>query len=175
MMPIPTHLRGIVVPRDSIIDETPLSADVRCPCGERVLELLYPGQTHQHAGELIPCTAEIDGRYFFVIRARCSGCSAEHLLLDADFHGWNGFVCHDPAQAAIPRPALIAWKCQACSGTRHTMAVHIQTEGRDDFIEQAGDGFDGDRWPDAFGWFSLDLTCVACGKASADFVSYETM
>lgn len=175
MMPVPSHLRGIVVPRDPAIDEQPLSADVRCPCGESVFELLYPGQTHEYGGETIPCTAEIDGRYFFVLRAVCTGCSADHLLLDADFHGWDGFVCHDPAQAAIPRPGLVPWKCIACTETKHRVVAHIQTEGREDFINESGGEFDRERWPDAFGWFSLDLTCLACGKASPELVSYETM
>lgn len=69
MMPVPTHLKGIVVPRDRIIDEQPLTADVRCTCGQMTFELLYPGQTHEYKGEIIPCTAEIRGRYFFVLRA----------------------------------------------------------------------------------------------------------
>jgi catechol 2,3-dioxygenase-like lactoylglutathione lyase family enzyme len=34
---------------------------------------------------------------------------------------------------------------------------------------------DEERWPDTFGWFSLDLTCVACGRLSPELVSYETM
>src|SRR6185437_9152477 len=59
MMPAPTHLKGIVVPRDAAVDEQALSADLRCPCGGDVFDLLYPGQTHEYRGELIPCTAEI--------------------------------------------------------------------------------------------------------------------
>ena len=175
MMPVPTHLRSIAVPRDQVIDEQPLSADVRCPCGLSTFELLYPGRTHEHGGEVIPCTAEIQGRYFFVLRAVCTGCSADHLLLDADLHGWDGFVCHDSVQAAVPRPALVPWKCRACSSTIHRLAIHIQTQGRADFISEAGDEFDAERWPDAFGWFSLDASCVACGKVSTELVSYETM
>jgi hypothetical protein len=174
MMPVPSHLRGLVVPLDSAIDEKALSATVRCPCGETKFELLYPGQTHEHAGEMIPCTAEIDGNFFFVLESRCPSCGREHLLLDADLHGWNGFICHDPAQAALARPRLVAWLCQ-CGEAKHTGIVHIQTQGKDDFISGAGEGFDVNRWPDAFGWFSLDLICSKCGKESRDLVSYETM
>lgn len=176
MMPIPTHLKDVVVPRDERIDEEALSADIRCPCGGATFELLYPGQTHEYDGEIIPSTAEIGGRFFFLLKARCSSCSSEHLLLDADFHGWDGFVCHDSEQAAIERPTLTPWKCQSCGQTKHTGVVHIQTEGKEDFTTaQAGGDFDPDRWPDAFGWFSLDVTCDQCGKHSPELVSYETM
>ncbi len=58
---------------------------------------------------------------------------------------------------------------------KHTGTVHIQTEGKDDFISAAGEEFDADRWPDAFGWFSLDLKCSKCVKKSQELVSYETM
>lgn len=175
MMPVPSHLQGIVVPLDGVIDEEALSADIRCPCGEAKFHLLYPGQTHEYGGELIPCTAEIDGNFFFVLQSRCANCGREHLLLDSDFHGWNGFICHDPAQAALARPPLVAWACQKCGETKHTGVIHIQTQGKDDFALEAGEAFDVHRWPDAFGWFSLDLTCAECGKNSPELVSYETM
>jgi hypothetical protein len=175
MMPVPSHLQRLVVPLDGAIDEEALSAAVRCPCGEANFELLYPGQTHEYGDELIPCTAEIEGSFFFVLRSRCVSCRREHLLFDADLHGWNGFVCHDSKQALLPRPQLVAWVCQGCRGTKHTGIVHIQTQGKADFISETGDRFDADRWPDAFGWFSLDLKCSNCGKESRDLVSYETM
>jgi hypothetical protein len=174
MMPVPAHLQGLVVPLDSVIDEEALSAAVRCPCGDPHFELLYPGQTHEHDGEVIPCTAEIDGNFFFILKSRCQSCRREHLLLDADFHGWNGFICHDAAQAALARPQLVAWQC-FCGETKHTGVVHIQTQGKADFISEAGEEFDENSWPDAFGWFSLDLTCCKCGKESRELVSYETM
>jgi hypothetical protein len=175
MMPVPTHLQGIVVPLSSGIDEEALSATVRCPCGDTKFELLYPGQTHEYAGKTVPCVAEIEGKFFLVLKSRCAGCGREHLLLDADFHGWNGFVCHDPVQAALPRPQLVPWLCLGCGEARHSGVVHIQTEGKADFISESEGGFDADRWPDAFGWFSLDLTCSSCGKESPSLISYETM
>jgi hypothetical protein len=175
MMPVPSHLQGLVVPLDSAIDEEALSASVRCPCGDARFELLYPGHTHEHERETIPCTAEIDGKFFFVLKSRCVGCAREHLLFDKDFHGWDGFICHNSAQAALSRPQLVAWTCRECGETDHTGVVHNQTEGKEDFISEAGEEFDENRWPDAFGWFSLDLTCSKCGKESRELVSYETM
>ena len=175
MMPVPSHLRACVVPHETAIDEEPLRADVRCPCGTSEFELLYPGHTHEFKGELIPCVAHIGERFFLLLGARCAACSREHLLLDADFHGWNGFVCHDPEQAAVARPPLQPWQCRSCQGTRHTGVIGIQTQGKDDFIIEAGSEFDVNRWPDAFGWFNLDVTCSQCGKHTAPLVSYETM
>ena len=175
MMPVPSHLQGFVVPQDDQVDEEALSAAIRCPCGEAKFELLYPGHTHKYGRQMIPCVAEIEGKFFFVLKSRCSSCGREHLLLDSDFHGWNGFICHDPAQAALPRPQLVAWQCHGCGETKHTGTVHIQTQGKEDFISEAGEDFDVKRWPDAFGWFSLDLACSNCGKESRELVSYETM
>lgn len=175
MMPVPSHLQGLVVPLDSTIDEEALRATVRCPCGDTKFELLYPGDTNEHDGEVIPSTTEIDGKFFFVLKARCASCSREHLLFDADFHGWDGFVCHDSARASLARPQLVPWPCQGCGGTKHAGVVQIQGQGKDDFIAEASGGFDADRWPDAFGWFSLDLSCSKCGKETRELVSYETM
>lgn len=175
MMPIPSHLADCVVPKELTIDESPLDAIVRCPCGSTLFDLLYPGQTHDLGGEPAPCTAEIDGEFFFVIEARCSACQRVHLLLDSDFHGWNGFVCHDVKQAAIPRPSLVSWTCSSCGETAHEAMIQVQTQGKADFVAEAGHKFDADRWPDGFSWFSMAIKCAGCGKRTVDWISYETM
>jgi hypothetical protein len=175
MMPVPTHLRECVVPKDSAVDESELDATVRCPCGSQEFSLLFPGHTHEYDGETIPCTAEIDGSFFFLIKAVCTSCSKEHLLIDQDFHGWNGFVCHEESQASKPRPPLTPWKCLGCGATPHSATIQIQTEGREDFVEEAGDEFDADRWHDGFGWFSMAIRCGECGKETPQWVSLETM
>jgi hypothetical protein len=175
MMPVPTHLIGLVAPHDATPDEEALEATIRCPCSEDKFELLYPGQTQVYQGNPIPCTAQIGDRFFFVLKSRCTTCCREHLLFDKDFHGWDGFVSHDPEQAAQERPPLVPWRCQGCGELRHTGVVHIQTQGRQDFIDEAGSDFDANRWRDAFGWISLDLTCAGCGKHSPELISYETM
>lgn len=175
MMPVPSHLIECVVPKSSVVDEQALDATVKCTCGSTRFRLMFPGQTHNLRGDVIPCTANIDGKYFFIVRANCVRCHREHVLIDADFHGWNGFVCHDAAQASVARPELVAWQCLGCGGSVHEASVQIQTEGREDFVDQAGDEFDPERWPDAFGWFSMTIRCVACHRETPDWVSYETM
>ncbi len=175
MMPVPSHLIDCVVPRDAVIDESPLDAFVRCPCGSSRFDLLFPGTTHEWRGETIPCTAEIGGKFFFLVTARCTSCNRRHLLLDADFHGWNGFVCHDPKQASIERPPLRPWQCLSCGFTEHEASIWIQTEGKEHFVAETDGKIDGDRWPDGFGWFSMAIKCCGCGKQTPEWVSYETM
>ena len=175
MMPVPSHLVDCVVPNDTTIDETPLEARVRCPCGSMRFRILFPGQTHVYDNETIPCTAELAGTFFFLVKAHCTHCNREHLLLDQDFHGWNGYVAHDPKQALLPRPQLTPWKCLSCSGTEHEAMIMIQTEGKRDFISEAGDAFDADRWPDGFGCFNMGVKCTSCGKETPQLICCETM
>lgn len=175
MMPIPPHLDKCVVPKDTKIDESPLDAAVRCPCGSQKFEFLFPGTTHKYQGETTPCTAEVGGAFFFLLEARCLSCGTRHLLFDKDFHGWNGFVCHDPEQASLPRPPLTAWKCRECDGVAHQGSIRINSQGKEDFVSEAGDEFDANRWPEAFDWFSMSIQCCSCGLETAEWVSYETM
>jgi hypothetical protein len=175
MMPVPTHLQGLVVPLDGVVDEAELDASVRCPCGGESFELLYPGDTTEHDGSTIPVTAERDGKFFFRIEAQCVRCRRTLLLFDADFHGWNGYVCCNSAQASLPRPALKAWNCLKCGATSHSVRVTICGEGKADFVENAGDEFPPERWVDGFGWFYLSIACDSCRLATGQWVDYETM
>jgi hypothetical protein len=136
---------------------------------------MYPGQTHTYEGELIPCTAEVEGHYFFLLRADCPKCNALHLLFDSHFHGWDGFICHDKEKAALPRPELKAWRCLGCGGEEHKLVMKFTGESLEDFEENAGEEFGPESWPDAFGWITVDTTCVECGKRTEGLVSYETM
>jgi hypothetical protein len=175
MMPVPTQLSNCIIPHSPEIDESGLEGKVRCPCGSETFQLLYPGQTHEWNGEQILCTAEIDGKSFFLVKARCTGCDAEHLLIDKDLHGWNGFVCHEPEQAALPRPPLKPWPCKSCGAHEHLATIQIETQGRADFIEESEGKFPEDRWPDGFSWFSMSITCAKCGNMKKDWISLETM
>ncbi len=169
MMPVPSHLKDCVNPKDAVVDESPLDAFVSCVCGSPQFELLFPGQTQEWDGKQIPCTAEINGTFFFLIKARCWTCKREHLLFDSHFHGWDGLIGHDPAQALLPRPSLVAWKCISCGNTKHEASVHISPVEREGF-----DSAPIERWPDAFEWFSMTIKCGSCGQDTPEWVSYET-
>jgi len=175
MMPLPTHLQGLVVPLDDSPNEDPLEANVRCTCGSESFELLYPGATTPHNDSVIPVDLEKGGHFFFRIEAVCKRCCACHLLFDADFHGWNGYICHDDTQASLPRPPLMAWTCLRCAATPHVARILIQTEGQADFVENTNGEFPPDRWPDGFGWFSMSIACESCQFKTDTWVDYETM
>ena len=174
MYPLPRHLKGVVIPSGQS-EECTVEGKVACPCGSENFRLMYPGHTHTCRGELIPCTAEIEGHYYFVLRADCSNCDTVHLLFDSHFHGWDGFICHDIEMAALPRPELTAWTCLGCGGDEHKLVVKIAGESLEDFEENAGEDFGPESWPEAFGWITVDASCVKCGKRTEELVSYETM
>jgi hypothetical protein len=175
MMPTPSHLKGVVVTDDTAFDEEPLVAPVRCPCGGEVFEVLYPGQTRDWSGQTVPCVAEVGGRFFLVLIVRCTACGREHLLLDKDKHGYNGYVCHDPDQSSLSRPDLTPWRCQGCTGTAHRVVVTVCTAGRDHFEGETEGEFDPETWPEAFSWFRLGVRCIACDRDTPDLIDYETM
>lgn len=175
MMPAPTHIFEWVIPDTDIIDEGNFSGKVRCPCGCEDLQILYPGQTHEYNGEQVPCTAEIDGKFFFIVKIKCTCCENEHTIFDADFHGWDGYVCNDPEQSKLPRPNLILYKCQACNSDSHKVRVNFETQGKQDFIDETCGDFPEDRWIDGFSWIDIYLTCSHCSLSKPQWVSYETM
>jgi hypothetical protein len=175
MMPPPSHLREIVRPADTRVDEDPFVGKLRCTCtGERfrVLNLPY---YHVGNGKVTLVTAEIKGKFFFIIRAQCVACEKDHLIFDKDFHGWNGFVCHDEKQAKLKRPKVEVWQCPECDGDAHEVTVAIAGEGREDFAEETEGQYDEDRWPDAFGSIGIGIKCCNCGGELPEWVSYETM
>jgi hypothetical protein len=175
MTPMPTHLVGLLDVATAVFVDNRLDASVQCSCGSRIFELMYPGQTHEVEGQLIPCTAEINGSFFFRIEVRCTQCAEKHLLFDADFHGWDGFVCRDEVQASLPRPPLETWRCLSCQEPGHTARVQVQNEGQEDFLDNAPTGIDPSRWVDGFGWFSMSISCAHCSCETSEWVSYETM
>lgn len=174
MTPVPSHLIDYIAPGQVTVSPERSYAELRCTCGARRFELLYPGQTHKYRKEVIPCSAEFDGTFFFLIKSRCTQCRNERLLFDSHFHGWDGFVCHDAKQAAIPRPELVVWKCLKCSATEHEASVRFEAMNREEFVEATAGKLDAARWPDAFSWFSMRIKCVGCGKDTAEWIEYET-
>ena len=152
-----------------------LTGFIHCSCGSENFEFLFTGKTHIYDGQEIPVTTEIDGEFFFVIKARCTECKKEHLIFDSHFHGWDGFVCHDPSKASLPRPQLIVWSCRNCGCLIHSATIGFASEGKKDFIESTRGKFDEDKWMDGFGFITIALTCVKCGNYAEQWVSYETM
>jgi len=174
VLPVPIHLKHLTIVDSSLSCETVAVGTVRCTCGNESFHLLYPGQTKEYQGRTIPCTLEIDGDCFFIIKAKCCQCGKEHLLFDKDFHGWDAVLCHDPKQSSLPRPNLIIWKCQNCDKSAHSIVFEISGLSKADFIREVGDKFDGENWANAFEWINISLRCKGCGLESKNWVDYET-
>ncbi len=182
MITVPSHVKECVVIRSwKPEDETQpegrgyLTGSIRCSCGSESFEFLFPGPTHIYKGQEIPVSVDINGTFFFVIRARCAACGKEYSIFDSHYHGWDGFVCHDPVKASLPRPPLVLWHCRTCGGDSHNATIVFMSEGKEDFIEGAGGKFSEDQWMDGFGWMDISLTCSTCGRRTEQWVSYEAM
>jgi hypothetical protein len=112
--------------------------------------------------------------YFFIIKARCNDCEIEHLLFDWYRHGWSGFVGQMYNRVKSPYPPLVPWKCVACTDTLHIATVIIASSGRDDFVEETAGGLDESLWPEAFGWFEMEIQCCQCGHTTKSWIGFET-
>jgi hypothetical protein len=83
-------------------------------------------------------------------------------------------VCGGDAKD-LPRPEAKAWECNICNKSDHSIKLSIQSQGRNDFKEEAGDEFDRDDWAEAFGWITIMTKCNLCGENNNEWISYETM
>lgn len=175
-LPFPKHLRHFVRPvlaRSKTDHE--FVGRLRCGCSGMTFRLLFPGKTHKFQGRLTPVTTKVGGAYFFLIRAQCERCGREHLVFDQDLHGWNGFVCHNEAQASLPRPPLSPWRCLRCGEERHRGLVTVTSQGRTDFVEEAGPDFKPSQWAEGFESLSLELVCRGCSLQTSPWVACGAM
>ena len=171
---VPRHLKTILQLSETNSSPERVYGRVMCPCGSNSFAILYPGQTHEFQGLRYPCTANIGGNLFFLVSARCTECNRIHLLIDQDFHGFNGVVCHDLEQAKLGRPSLIEWNCRRCNSVAHSLEVSIAIGDRDDFVAETADRPElADKWFEAFEWFSVEIECLNCGHTE-ELVSMET-
>lgn len=175
MMPIPSHLKNILIPHDTVVDEEPLVGDIQCRCGSNEFSLMYPGRTQEYEGKKYPSTSEINGNSFFLVKAVCSKCRTEYLLFDKDFHGSDGFLCHDIKTVSLTRPPLIPWNCISCGSIKHKVEITICSPGKEVFMNETKGEYDEERWPDAFEWITISIECTKCGTKTERWVDYETM
>ncbi len=172
-MKVPTHILKCVKSTCLDYDGRLVRCEIACSCKNYIFELLYPGETHLYQGEKIPCTLQLDDKFFFLIKARCAKCGCEYLLFDKDFHGWDGFVCHNDKEASHPRPPLVSWECLKCGESKHTVQVEFCYGDEDEMIEDLA-GFPIDNLADAFEWIYINIKCVHCDLLTEKWVDYET-
>lgn len=150
---------------------------VRCQCGSEAFLPLFPGTTVQIDGRPFPCGYDTPEGSFFLIKARCAQCEREYLLFDHDYHGWDGFRCHVPEWAALPRPALKSWECISCGAKRHRIQVRIDPPELEDYkkyLAELNEPFDQEKWLLSFEWIYMTITCSKCGLVTENWVDYET-
>ncbi len=176
MIPSPEHHIACTVQEPAKAEKHQYVGHVKCPCGCDTFEMQHTGATHEWRGKTIPCDAKLDGGFFFRIVAKCANCGTEHLLLDKDFHGWNGFVCREELGDYLRlRPPLVAWPCKACGKAAHKADIMVFSEGKERTIEESDGMLDETNWQEGFGSITIDIRCTACGNTHESWVECETM
>ena len=174
MLPIPTHLENILIPVGTKNDGFHVKGTIRCPCGCDRFHISHYADVSNGFLQ----SRECDGGYALIIKAICTGCGSDHLIFDDSRHGWNGFVCHSDVKT--PKADFGCWKCLKCGGDTHGIVVDINSQGMQDFIDEAGlakgkaEFREGD-WVNAFDWITVGLKCCGCGYDIKKWVDYETM
>lgn len=174
MLPAPRHLIDCTQPLPERAGEYDYAGHVKCKCGCDTYDLYHMGATHEYQGETIPCTAEIDGQFYFRVVARCTACGMEHLLFDMNLHGWNGFVCREELALPGPRPARTSWPCRTCGGSAHQAEVVVHGEDLESAIENSDGILDESKWQEGFLWIVIDIHCTACGDHPKTWMSCKT-
>jgi len=174
--PTPKHLSGLLVADAKETEhEWQLYGTVRCTCGSDIFHPLYVAERIEDRERHFLRVAQVDGQWFCRIGARCTSCGREHLLFDAHFHGWNGYVCTDERVRRVARPPFQVWACQQCGATTHRVTLSIHGEGMEFALGESEDTLTEEDWFEAFGWIQVDVTCSACRFGPARIVDYETM
>lgn len=172
---VPSHLRAVLdLQRAQWDPQGGIRSPLRCGCGHRNFELLHPARKPSQGSGATPWPVEVEGRYFFLLKAACADCGTEHLLLDLDWHGWNAIVHRDERQASLPRPPLQTWSCESCCGRKHGISICLKYPSESEIPGRLW----AESWrqfqADAFVSFSLDLTCGHCLRHSHELVHFET-
>jgi len=172
---LPTHLAAC---SEALTTESPGEAhgSLRCPCGGVSFEILHHDRGREE-GARGPVATVSGDVHEFVIAARCVRCAMSHLIFDARVHGYDALLGDAPGKRPESRPAMETWTCLKCGGRTHraTFAVQLpdETEIQAMLEEERGGPPKPDTWYDAFFWFSMGVTCEACGLETPDFVEYE--
>lgn len=177
ILPIPAHLKNILIPKGDKNDEFFVAGDIACTCGNKEFSLSYLGA---YENEIITL-CEYEGVFYLAIECKCKECGKVHLIFDDNLHGWNGFVCGDESgfegYEEFPMEKFKKlWKCPKCNDEHHEVSVAISSEGKEDFLENCEDTeFSEEGWVNAFSWITISTRCTNCGFIDKTWIDYETM
>ena len=157
-LPIPTHLQNYFVPIGDSNVEYEVTGNIYCTCGNKDFQVAYSNDKQ-------------------IIKLICTKCGHEILLFDISKHGWNGYVCHeDFLDKTLP---FHKYFCPECKKDSFNVTVYIESQGKQDFIEECinfEDGFSPDDWVNAFECISVSLLCTNCKTMLKDWAGpFETM
>ena len=157
-LPIPSHLRQYLIPAGDENCEYEVAGNIQCPCGNEEFEIW-----------------ESNGRC--AIRLVCARCGKEIILFDAGQHGWNGFVCGEEEYIDRTLP-FQQYICAHCGKNRFRICVSINSQGREDFIEECvayDPSFSADDWTDGFECIAVSVSCGKCGAEEEKWMIEECM
>jgi hypothetical protein len=175
MLPIPKHLENILIPFGKDNNEYQVIGHIQCNCGSKEFKIRFVGDSSEYLEEKVIKVMSINDHYFLIVKATCKKCNKEHLLFDADIHGWNGFICHDEDESKAERLNEKEWNCPDCNDNAFFIEIKINSQGKQDFVEEAGEEYNPNDWINAFEWITINLTCSKCKKENKEWISYETM
>ena len=173
MLPIPSHLEKILIPIGDNNNEYSVRGKIKCFCNnENFIVYIFANIENN-----IPKVRKYGDGWALVIKAICTQCKREYLIFDNSKHGYNGFCCHEGVP--VPDNELNLWKCIKCNSDVHSLIVGIDSQGKEDFIEEglpySLTECTEDDWVNAFECISIDLICLKCNYKDEHWIAYETM
>jgi hypothetical protein len=175
-MPAPVHLVHWLARVPSRCTGRKCFGHVQCPCGSRKIRL-STSRIGNENGKRFPETAQLGNMFYSIITAVCAECGKDHVLFDANLHGWNAVVCREARSdtAVAANSPMIGWTCDRCDAREHSASIELISEGRQDALDESGGALDESNWQEGFGCINISIACCHCGRKVQNWVSYETM
>lgn len=172
-LPVPRHLKKIFQADPEKSDTYDLEGTLKCTCGcERFSLKTYSFLRKDGCLGVARCK---DG-YALVIQAECGGCGSSWLVFDMSRHGYNGYVCHEGAEA--PDSELETYHCPECGKDSFLVEISIEVEDPEQFAEEVvayePETYSEEDYVDAFDWIVISAECSCCRHKIRDWVNFET-
>ena len=156
-LPIPSHLRAVLVPVGENNSTFEVTGDIRCTCGCSTFRVNTRSSRQ-------------------IVTLFCTECGREHLLFHAGRHGWDGFV--DGMDLVDRDEPFQPYLCPTCGKPHFHLTVGIESLGKEYFWAQAVSQYEKmalEDWVDAFETICVSTTCADCNSKSELWVDWEAM